>query len=465
MTDERSEYTPPLEEHEDDVLGVSQETIRALEAALEEHHFDRVREIMADLHAADIAVVISYLLPEVREDLVDLLRPQFNAEILNYLDESLRIEVADRIGMRELANALRDLESDDALEIIEGLEEHQQIAVLKGIPAGERVILEEVLTYPEDSAARLMQREIVCVPSFWTVSQTIEFIAKEEDFPDTFYEVFVVDPKHIPVGTVPLGQLFRHPKKSKIAEIMDRDVKRIPATMDQSEVAILFRKYGMVAAPVVDEADRIIGMITVDDVVDVIDEEAEREILHLSRLTETDFYSPVFETSYSRIRWLLFTMINTILAATVISQFEDTIQNMVALAILMPITAAMGGNSGMQVITVTVRALATKELGSTNMWRVINKEMLVGLLNGVICGVLLGSLAGAWFHELPLGVVLASAMIFNMLWAACAGTILPILIDHMGWDPAISAGPLLTTTTDIFGFAVFLGLAKLFLLP
>lgn len=465
MTDERSEYTPPLEEHEDDVLGVSQETIRALEAALEEHHFDRVREIMADLHAADIAVVISYLSPEIREDLVDLLRPQFNAEILNYLDESLRIEVADRIGMRELANALRDLESDDALEIIEGLEEHQQIAVLKGIPAGERVILEEVLTYPEDSAARLMQREIVCVPSFWTVSQTIEFIAKEEDFPDTFYEVFVVDPKHTPVGTVPLGQLFRHPKKSKIAEIMDRDVKRIPATMDQSEVAILFRKYGMVAAPVVDEADRIIGMITVDDVVDVIDEEAEREILHLSRLTETDFYSPVFETSYSRIRWLLFTMINTILAATVISQFEDTIQNMVALAILMPITAAMGGNSGMQVITVTVRALATKELGSTNMWRVINKEMLVGLLNGVICGVLLGSLAGAWFHELPLGVVLASAMIFNMLWAACAGTILPILIDHMGWDPAISAGPLLTTTTDVFGFAVFLGLAKLFLLP
>lgn len=462
MTDERSEHFSH-EEHEDDVLGVSQETIRSLEDALEEHQFDRVRELISDLHAADIAVVISYLSPEVREDLVDLLRPQFNAEILNYLDESLRVEVADRIGMRELAKALRTLESDDALEIIEGLEEHQQIAVLKGIPAGERVILEEVLTYPEDSAARMMQREIVCVPSFWTVSQTIEFIAKEEDFPDAFYEVFVVDPKHTPVGTVPLGQLFRHPKKSKIAEIMDRDVKKIPATMDQSEVAMLFRKYGMVAAPVVDEADRIIGMITVDDVVDVIDEEAEREILHLSRLTESDFYSPVFETSYSRLRWLLFTMLNTILAATVISQFEDTIQNMVALAILMPITAAMGGNSGMQVITVTVRALATKELGSTNMWRVINKEMLVGLLNGVLCGVLLGGLAGLWFQEFSLGLVLSAAMIFNMLWAACAGTILPIMIDRMGWDPAISAGPLLTTTTDVFGFAVFLGLAKLFL--
>ena len=462
MTDERSEYSPH-EEQEDDVLGVSQETIRSLEDALEEHQFDRVREIIADLHAADIAVVISYLSPEVREDLVDLLRPQFNAEILNYLDESLRVEVADRIGMRELAKALKNLESDDALEIIEGLEEHQQIAVLKGIPAGERVILEEVLTYPEDSAARMMQREIVCVPSFWTVSQTIEFIAKEEDFPDAFYEVFVVDPKHTPVGTVPLGQLFRHPKKSKIAEIMDRDVKKIPATMDQSEVAMLFRKYGMVAAPVVDEADRIIGMITVDDVVDVIDEEAEKEILHLSRLTESDFYSPVFETSYSRLRWLLFTMINTILAATVISQFEDTIQNMVALAILMPITAAMGGNSGMQVITVTVRALATKELGSTNMWRVINKEMLVGLLNGIFCGFLLGGLAGLWFHELSLGIVLSAAMVFNMLWAACAGTILPIMIDRMGWDPAISAGPLLTTTTDVIGFSVFLGLAKLFL--
>jgi len=462
MTDERSEHSPH-EEQEDDVLGVSQETIRSLEDALEEHHFDRVREIIADLHTADIAVVISYLPPEIREDLVDLLRPQFNAEILNYLDESLRVEVADRIGMRELAKALKNLESDDALEIIEGLEEHQQIAVLKGIPAGERVILEEVLTYPENSAARMMQREIVCVPSFWAVSQTIEFIAKEEDFPDAFYEVFVVDPKHTPVGTVPLGQLFRHPKKSKIAEIMDRDVKKIPATMDQSEVAMLFRKYGMVAAPVVDEADRIIGMITVDDVVDVIDEEAEKEILHLSRLTESDFYSPVFETSYSRLRWLLFTMINTILAATVISQFEDTIQNMVALAILMPITAAMGGNSGMQVITVTVRALATKELGSTNMWRVINKEMLVGLLNGIFCGVLLGSLAGLWFHELSLGIVLSAAMVFNMLWAACAGTILPIMIDRMGWDPAISAGPLLTTTTDVIGFSVFLGLAKLFL--
>ncbi|MBP6951506.1 MAG: magnesium transporter [Alphaproteobacteria bacterium] len=445
------------------LYGVSQDTIRALEEALSEGEESRVERLIQPLHEADVATVIEYLSPHLRHCLVEILRPRFDPDILTHLDETVRDEVVEQLGTREIAEAITELESNDAIALIEDLEEKQQKEILDFIPIGERVILEEVLTYPEDSAARLMQREVVCVPSFWTVEETMYYLVKEESFPEKFYDLFVVDSKHAPIGGIPLSLLLRQPPSTKISDIMEGDIKRIPALMDQEEVALLFRKYGLVSAPVVDEEGRIVGMITVDDVVDVIEEEAEQDIMLLSRVTESDFYEPLLSTSYSRIRWLMISLFNTLLAATVISQFQYTIEKMVALAVLMPINAAMSGNAGMQVVTVTVRALATRELGGANMRRAIRKEVLVGLINGIVFGGLMGAIGAFWFSDPALGIVLGGALIFNMIWAALWGVLLPILINKMGMDPALSAGPFLTASTDLLGFAIFLGSAKLFL--
>lgn len=462
MADKEHLHIQENEENEA-LYGVSQETIRAIEEALEEEREQDVAQLIEPLHAADVAVVIEYLSPTLRHNLIEHLRAHFDPEVLAYLNEIVREEVIEQLGIPAIAEAISKLESDDALALIEYLEEDQRKEILKAIPIGERVILEEVLTYPEDSAARLMQREIVCVPSFWTVAETMEYMAEDEHLPEKFYDIFVVDPKHVPMGGVPLSHLLRQPPSTKMRNIMRADIKRIPALMDQEEVALLFRRYGLVSAPVVDEGGRIIGMITVDDVVDVIEEEAEKDIMLLSRVTESDFYEPLLSTSYSRIRWLFITFLNTLLAATVISQFQGTIEKMVALAVLMPIAAAMSGNAGMQVVTVTVRAIATRELGVTNMNRAIWKEVFVGFINGVVFGGVMGSIAAFWFSDPALGMVLGTALILNMVWAAVGGVVMPIIIDKMGMDPAISAGPFLTTTTDLLGFATFLGLASLFL--
>ncbi len=445
------------------LYGVSQDTIRSLETALEEGDKKLVKRLLKPLHSADVAVVIEYLSPHLRYHLVEILRPRFNPELLTHLNETVREEVIEQLGTHGIAEAITGLKSDDAVALIEDLEEAQQKKILASIPIEERVILEEVLTYPEDSAARLMQRKIACVPSFWTVAQTIHYLAEEKNLPEKFYDLFVVDPKHMPIGGVPLSLLLRHPLSTKILDIMMVDIKRIPTLMDQEEVALLFRKYALVSAPVVDEGGRIVGMITVDDVVAVIDEEAEKDIMLLSRVTESDFYEPLLSTSYSRIRWLVISLLNTLMAATVISQFQHTIEKMVALAVLMPINAAMSGNAGMQVVTVTVRALATRELGVANMSRAIWKEVLVGLINGIVFGGVMGAIAAFWFSDPALGIVLGGALIFNMIWAAAWGVVLPILIDKIGMDPALSAGPFLTTTTDLLGFAIFLGMAQIFL--
>ncbi|MBP9692134.1 MAG: magnesium transporter [Alphaproteobacteria bacterium] len=450
-------------EKKEALYGVSQDTIRALEVALEEGETQRVECLLEPLHAADVAVVIEYLSPSLRHQLIEILRPKFDPAILTELDETVRDEIVDQLGTHEIAEAIAGLKSDDAVALIEDLDEEQQKEILQSIPMGERIILEEVLNHPENSAARLMQREIVCVPSFWTVTETLHYIEKEKNLPEKFYDLFVVDPKHLPIGGVPLSHLLRQPPSTKIVDMMLTDIKPIPALMDQEEVALLFRKYGLVSAPVVDEGGRIVGMITVDDVVDVIEEEAEEDIMFLARVTESDFYEPLLSTSYSRIRWLFITLFNTLMAATVISQFQHTIHEMVALAVLMPITAAMSGNAGIQVLTVTIRALATRELGGANMSRAIWKEIFVGLINGIVFGGIMGSIAAFWFADPALGMVLGASLILSMIWAALGGVILPILIDKMRMDPAISAGPFLTTTTDLLGFATFLGLARLFL--
>jgi magnesium transporter len=449
---------------EEDPYGVSQEEIRQIEEALEEEQLNTVRELIEPLDAQNTAVVIEYLPYQLRQEFVELIRDEFDPHILPELEETVRDEVVSQLGVKDLAAALANLESDDSVALVEHLDEDMRLEVLSSMPISERVILEEVLTYPEDSAARLMQREVVCIPSFWTIGDALNFLSRSSDLPEKIYDVFVVDPKHAPIGSVHLSALLRTPKTAKISEAMTEDVKSISVNTDQEEVAMLFRKYNLISAPVVDEAGRIVGMITIDDVVDVIDEEAEEDIMRLNRVAESDFFAPLWQTSYKRIRWLIVTMVNTLIAAGVVKYFESSIEELAVLAVLMPVNAAMGGNSGMQTVTVTVRALATRELGLANMWRAINKEVGVGILNGLFFGLVMAVIAGFWLDNPMLGGVLGIALVFNMLWAAFAGVLLPIIIDKLDMDPAISAGPFLTTTTDVLGYAIFLGLASFFLL-
>ncbi len=447
----------------ENLYGISQETIRALEIALEQGQTAPIQTLLKPLHAADVAVAIEYLSPTLRQHLVDILRPNFDPEILLHLDETVREEIVSLVGPHTIADVIQHLENDEIVALIEDLDPQQQYDILACLPPKERLIVQQALTYPEESAARLMQRDVICVPPTWDVAQAIQHVAGEPELPEKFYDLFVTDPQRKPLGIVPLSLLLRHPSATKLADIMEETVKPIPALMDQEDVALLFRKYGLVSAPVVDTKGSIMGIITVDNVVDVIEEEAEKDIMLLSRVTESDFFEPLLSTSYSRMRWLIITLLNTLVAVFVISQFQPTLEKMVALAVLMPICAAMSGNAGMQVVTVTVRALATRELGGTNMNRAIWKETLVGIINGLVFGVILGVIAALWFDNPTLGIVLGTSLILTMLSTAVGGVIFPIVIAKMKMDPAISAGPLLATTTDLLGFAIFLELAHLFL--
>ena len=455
--------TPGVDEHQtNSFYGASADLVKSLVQALDETTPDRAQALISNLHAADVADVLENLQPEYRGKLIELIRPHFDPEILSHLDDSVRDEVIERIGTEDLAAALSDLESDDALSVIEVLDQTLQREVLRAIPAEERAILEEVLTYPEDSAGRLMQREVAYVPTFWTVGEVMAHLTKSTEVPDSFYDVFVVNPKHQPVGSVPVCRLLKQDASTSIEEVMDTELYKIPVSLDKEEVAHIFHHYGLVSAPVIDTSNRLVGMVTVDDVVNVMEEEATEDIMHLAGISESDFHAPVAATFITRFRWLFVTLINTAIAAFVISQFQETIEKLVILAVLMPIANAMAGNSGMQVVTVTVRA--TRDLRPANLLRTFRKELSVGLMNGLLFAVIVGLLSAFFFKSLGLSLVLGGALVFNMAWASFAGIMLPVTIHKMGLDPALSAGPLLTTTTDVIGFAVFLGLASLFLI-
>lgn len=449
-----------------DFVGVSEALVDRVREALTHGKLDRVEEIAHELHAADFADLLQELTSEERRLIIAVTRHIIDPETLNHLDEAVREEVIDLMGPRELAQAVTELETDDAVEILEELDDDAKRRILEAMPAEERAGIEQGLTYPEDSAGRLMQRALVAVPQHWTVGETIDFLRANDDLPDDFYDLFIVDPMHTPVGAVPLSRAIRNKRAVKLTEIMETDFRVIPATMDQESAAHIFRQYGIVSAPVVDEGGRLIGVITVDDVVHVIEEEAEEDLLGIVGVSETDFHAPAVSTAWRRVRWLVVTLCNSAIAATVILQFQATIEQIVALAVLMPIVAAMGGNAGVQVITVTVRALATRDLQPRGdaVWRLIAKELMVGAINGVVFAAIVGLAAALWFGSWELGAVLAGAMIFNMVWAGLAGTLIPVTLARFEIDPAIGAGPFLTTTTDVLGFFSFLGLATLFLL-
>ena len=429
----------------------------------------RVKDLIAPLHYADVADLLEHLSAEERHALIDVIRDDFDAEILSELDETVRDEIIERLGIADVAAAVAELESDDAVQIIEELDEAEQQKVLEAIPAGERTLIEEGLAYPEDSAGRLMQRELVTVPSFWNVGQTIDFMRQSADLeedalPAVFYDIFVVDPAHKPVGAVPLSRLLRTRRPVPVTEIMDAEMKLIPVETDQEDVAFLFRQRDLVSAPVVDDGGRLVGAITIDDVVDVIHEELEEDIMRMGGVREDDLYSAAVDTTRSRFSWLVVNLATAILASLVIGFFEATIEQIVALAVLMPIVASMGGNAGTQTMTVAVRALAMKELTRTNTLRVIGKELLVGGFNGILFAALTGVVAWVWFGSPALGVVIALAMIINMVVAGLAGTTIPLVLERAGIDPAVASGVVLTAITDVVGFFGFLGLAALILL-
>ena len=385
------------------------------------------------------------------------------------MDDAVRETVFEDMEPAQIAAAVSELDSDDAVEIVEEMEEPDQKAVLEAMAPPDRRLIEQSLSYPDDSAGRLMQREIVTVPTNWTVGETIDYMraaadGDEDILPTSFYDIFVVDPTHKPVGAIHLSHLLRSKRPIKVSEIMQTELKLLPVTMDQEDVAFLFRQRDLVSAPVVDEAQRLVGAITIDDVVDVIHEEHEEDMLALAGVGEADLYDAAIDTTKARFRWLLVNLFTAILASLVIGMFESTLQQVVALAILMPIVASMGGNAGTQTLTVAVRALATRELTSTNAYRVIGKELLVGAINGVLFAIITGAIAWGWFQEPQIGLIIGMAMIVNMIVAGLAGASIPLLLDRAGVDPAIASSVFLTTVTDVVGFFAFLGLAAAFLI-
>ena len=424
-----------------------------LEALVEEH-----------LYPADVADLIEQLVPEDRERFIATIGRKLDPEVLPELDETIRDEIVALLRPEELAGAVRELETDDALEVVADLDEDQVRDLLARLPLADRLALQQGLAYPEYTAGRLMQRDLVAVPAFWTVGETIDYMRGSPSLPDDFYDIFVVDPRHRPVGTVSLSRILRSRRQVKISDIMDPDVTPLPVGMDQEELAFVFRQQDLVSAPVVDENGRLVGVVTIDDVVDVIDEEAEDDLMKLGGVPEGDFYRAAFDTARLRSSWLVVNMGTAFLSAAVISLFEATIEQIVALAVLMPIVASMGGNAGTQALTVAVRALATRELTSTNAMRTVSKEVLVGSVNGTVFAIMIGGIAALWFGSASLGGVIGAAMIINLATAGFFGAAVPLVLDRFGIDPAIASSIFLTAITDVVGFMAFLGLGTMVLL-
>ena len=449
--------------------GLHIDDVDEIVAALDAGDIALVRELVAPLHFADAADLVERLSTDQRRDLINAAHDVMHPDFFSELDETVRDEVVDIVGLDAVASAVSEMETDDAVEIIDELDEHEQLHVLDAMSSADRTLIEEGLAYPEYSAGRLMQREVMTVPQIWTVGETIDFmreIAEQEEWetPNVFYEIVVVDQGHKPVGSIPLSTLLQSKRPVSVTNIMHEQMKLIPVDMDQEEVAFLFRQRDLVSAPVVGDEGRLVGIITIDDVVDVIDEEAEDDILALGGVREDDLYSATLDTTKQRFSWLFINLLTAIMASIVISFFQGTIEHVVALAVLMPIVASMGGNAGTQTLTVAVRALATKELTSTNASRQIGKEILVGSINGMVFAVLMGGVAWAWFGGADIGLVIGMAMIVNMIVAGLFGAIIPIALERHGIDPAVASSVFLTTVTDVVGFMVFLGLGSWILL-
>ncbi|HSV29586.1 MAG TPA: magnesium transporter [Candidatus Omnitrophota bacterium] len=461
---ENLEPRPTHLEIEDDLYGLDPEFVRAVEEALEQGRADDAGALAEPLHYSDAADLLERLDSDNRAKLVEALRPHFDSEILTELDGSVRDEVIAALGFADLSTAIQELDSDDAVWLVSQLDADEREKVLASLPDDTRTMVAQGLSYPEYSAGRMMQRELVAVPAYWTVGEAVDYLRASTALPEEFYDLYVVDPRHRPIGKIGLAKLVRGKRPMRLRELMDDENMTVPVTADREEVAFLFRQHDLVSAPVVDGPGRLVGVITIDDVVDVIDEEAADDMLRLAGVPDTDLYRAVKDTVRARVPWLLVNMCTAIFASSIIGLFEATIEKVVALAILMPIVAGLGGNAGTQTLAVAVRGLATKELDFDNALRVIGKEVLVGVTNGIVIGCLIGPIAWLWFDMPTIGAVIAAAIVFNLFLAGLAGSVIPLTLEKLGVDPAVASSIFLTMLTDSLGFFAFLGLATLFLL-
>jgi magnesium transporter len=438
--------------------------LREITAALETGQHDRLLLLVQDVAAPDLADLIELLPGAQRVALIEALGASFDYEVLSELDETVRDQLSEALPNELLAKAVTELDTDDAAYLLESLEESDKQEVLSQLTLGDRAALQRNLDYPTQSAGRLMQSEFVAVAPFWTVGQVIDFMRESDDLPDTFQEIFVVDPNFRALGRVELSRLLRTKRTVHVEQIMEPDLQTVLATLDQEDVARLFQRYDLVSAPVVDENNRLVGIVTVDDVVEVIQDEAEEDMKQLAGVGGTESLADsVLQTARSRVPWLVVNLGTALLSSSVIQAFGGTIQQMVALAVLMPIVASLGGNAGTQTMTVTVRALATAKLGALNVWRVVTREACVGLINGLLLSAIMASVVYFWFGSGALGAVIGAAIIVNLFAAALAGILIPLALDHWDLDPAPASGVFVTMITDCIGFFAFLGLATYWL--
>ncbi|KII14839.1 MULTISPECIES: magnesium transporter [Phaeobacter] len=458
------DHQEPVDPASEDAYELDRKRVGQILEAVEAADQAQLTALMEPLHAADIADLLEQISAFDRGQLIRLYDREFDGEILSELDESIREEVISQLAPQVLAEAVRDLESDDVVDLLEDLEEPQQEAILNTLEDADRVAVEQSLSYPENSAGRLMQREVVMAPDHWTVGQAIDFMRESDHLPDQFYHVVLVDPRLHPVGNVTLGRIMSSKREVPLGDIVEETFQIIPADQDEEDVAYAFNQYHLISAPVVDDEGRLVGVITMDDAMVVLDEEHEEDILRLAGVGEGSLADRVMATTKQRFPWLAVNLATAILASLVIAQFEATIAEFVALAVLMPIVASMGGNAGTQSLTVAVRALATRDLTGSNVWRVIRREVLVGLVNGLAFALIMGVVGILWFGSPVLGVVIAVAMVINLVVAGLAGTVVPIILEKIGVDPALASGAFVTTVTDIVGFFAFLGLAGAMLL-
>jgi magnesium transporter len=427
--------------------------------ALDAGDIESVQRLAQPLHAADIADLFELTGRDRRGQLASALGELLSADVLAELNDYVRDDIVDALPAAQLADLAEQMETDDAVAMIEDMEEEDQQAVLAELDPEDRAVIEDALSYPEESAGRIMQRELVAVPEHITVGQLIDYLRENQDLTTEFWEIFVVDPAHRPLGTCQLSWVLRTPRNISISDVMKREQTLIPVDMDQEEVALRFQKYALISAAVVDDAGRLVGVITADDVVHIVQEEAGEDILRLSGAGEGDINEPIADSYKARVRWLIANLATATVGSSIIWFFGGAIETMVALAILMPMVASLGGNAGTQTLAVTVRALATNQLTQSNTMRSIWREIRVALLIGATVAAVAGALTAAIFGNFLLAGVIAAAISFNILLAGLSGVAIPVLLDRLDQDPAVSSSIFVTMITDSMGFLIFLGLA------
>ena len=445
-------------------LDFNKEFINTFSEKIENGNIEFINQTLKDLHEADVANLIENLNPNTRIKLIELEAFNINPEIFVELNESIQSEVLQLLSIDSIIKIIKRLESDNAIKILENLEKDTKEKVLDKLPPKDKFLLEEGLSYPEDSAARIMQREFTAVPSNWTVGQTIDYVREDKDLPEEFLEIFIVDNDFKPIGTVPSSRVLRTSRDLKMNSIMIEMPVLISANMDKEEVGHTFENYNLVSAGVVNKNNKLVGMITADDVVTVVQEEAEEDVLRLAGVGDEEITDSVMLKTKRRFNWLLLNLFTALLATWVISNFGASIEQMVALAFLMPIVASMGGNAGMQTLAVTIRAIATKELSKSNFNRVVGKEFQIGILNGIIFAIITAVIVQLWFKQLNLSFLIGVSMILNMIVAGLFGILVPVSLKKLNIDPALASSVFVTTITDVIGFLSFLGLGSFYFL-